>query len=1093
MSKAPKKTLKEVMLDTIIHTPEYMERLREIAADIKKASNGSSNESSTVSCFELELFSFINKELGLKYYPKKEVFVNTVRHVARGRIDSRIGSLIIEFKHYSKLKKETDRLTASDQLSGYLQGLHVQSKQDFLGVVTDGIVCQFIRMENGVLFEESFMELSNKHLARIIFAIISLDKIALTPRNLVKDFCEPLEESPALELVHILCDLLINSSTPRTEMLFTEWKELFRLAHDDKSKQKAIEERTEALSLVIGRKLSSHDNDEQYKVLFSLQTAYAIIIKLIAYKVISKIRLDNSQIDFNGLAKSNHKAIRLQMNSLEEGAIFRSMGIGNLLEGDFFSWYSTDQQWNSALGDSVKKVLQILAKYEDIAVFKEGNRVQDLFKDLFLTIMPDKVRHSLGEFYTPTWLADNLVSDSINMLGKGHASWSGLDPCAGSGTFVTVMIGKVLQETGHLTKQKKLNAVLERVKAIDLNPLAVLTTRINYFINISHLIDDDVSFEIPVYLGDASYVPEEVFVEKVVCLKYRIRTLKGELDVLIPKSAIRNNELFSKVMTEIETDIKNQDTKSIYGKLLKITEPKDRTTLVKENIQSLAESLVEFEKNDWNGIWARIITNFLTTANLGKFDLIVGNPPWIDWKNLPAGYRDRIKSLCVSRELFSGDGVTGGINLNVCALISNVSAQNWLKASGILAFLMPQSLIFQQSYEGFRNFRLDKNKHMYFQKVYDWTKSGHPFSPVQEKFLTYFLKKDFKEYSEGIEARFFKIKSGESLRNCHHIENFAEISGIFDQNTKLIGQCSSSNSTFTYAEDKTELDKFKLIAGVSKYIGREGIEFYPQEIYLLQVDDSIKHPKDKIYLKNYQNSKSKYKIPQQTKLIEKKFLHPLIKGTNIERFNIAKPEYIVPFPYELNQKIPLDCIALSKASPLLAKLFMDYKSVIESQTMYNDKIIGNDNAEFYALARVGIYSFAKHYVAFRDNSKWHAAVVTEMETEWGGVRRPQFQNHAVSICERDDGRFISLDEAHYVCAVLNAPLVNKYLLNSSDSRSFKIRPPVNVPLYNKDPIQIKLSKLSKKAHLNYDNEKIMEKIDLEIDELYLALLQKIKN
>ena len=44
--------------------------------------------------------------------------------------------------------------------------------------------------------------------------------------------------------------------------------------------------------------------------------------------------------------------------------------------------------------------------------------------------------------------------------------------------------------------KKKLKNVLSRVKGIDLNPLAVLTTRINYFINISPLIENDDVFEI---------------------------------------------------------------------------------------------------------------------------------------------------------------------------------------------------------------------------------------------------------------------------------------------------------------------------------------------------------------------------------------------------------------------------------------------------------------------------------------------------------------------------------------------------------------------------------------------------------------------
>ena len=86
--------------------------------------------------------------------------------------------------------------------------------------------------------------------------------------------------------------------------------------------------------------------------------------------------------------------------------------------------------------------------------------------------------------------------------------------------------------------------------------------------------------------------------------------------------------------------------------------------------------------------------------------------------------------------------------------------------------------------------------------------------------------------------------------------------------------------------------------------------------------------------------------------------------------------------------------------------------MLEAQTAYNSKIIGkkHDN-EFYALARVGEYSFAKHYVAFRDNTKWQAVVISDILTPWGEKKRPQFQNHAVSICQDSKGRFIGLDEA----------------------------------------------------------------------------------
>lgn len=66
-----------------------------------------------------------------------------------------------------------------------------------------------------------------------------------------------------------------------------------------------------------------------------------------------------------------------------------------------------------------------------------------------------------------------------------------------------------------------------------------------------------------------------------------------------------------------------------------------------------------------------------------KFDFIAGNPPWVDWKYLPEKYKETLKKICIDKHLFSGDNFTGGINLNICALITNVVANNWLKEEGI--------------------------------------------------------------------------------------------------------------------------------------------------------------------------------------------------------------------------------------------------------------------------------------------------------------------------------------------------------------------------------------------------------------------------
>ncbi len=1086
MSKKYRNKLKLKQIEYIINTDEYKAELKSVSADINNASKSAENEASIVSIFELELFSFIKDILGLKYYPEKEKAVNTERHISKGRIDSKIGALVIEFKHTSKLKSSKDKDKASSQLKDYLLGLDKKNKNDYFGVVTDGTQCKFIILESGVLNEGSFDIINVSHLDKIIRNIVLLEKVALTPENLVKDFCED-KDSLSKRLTICLYSTLKNKPTGRSLMLFNEWKELFRLAHDDKSKQKAIEERRLSLEKIVSNKIKG--NEDEYLALYALQTTYAIIVKIIAFKVISKIRFNKSLIDFNKLSVSDFDTLRIQMNSLEEGAIFRSLGIGNLLEGDFFAWYSTDLQWDSNIGVLIQEIFKVLTNYEDKAIFESGENVNDLFKDLFMRIIPDKVRHSLGEFYTPPWLADKLISESINGLDKKD-SWTAIDPCSGSGTFLTVLIKKVLEDTSGLSNKERLRQVLNRVKGIDLNPLAVLTARINYFINVSPLIDDTDNFEIPVYLGDSSYVPTITEIDNVPCVSYKIKTIKGYIHIDLPTSAVNDSLAFSQTMTSIESDIHNLDSSEITKKILNLVSAEQKKDEIIKKIDYLAEQFVELEKNDWNGIWARIVTNFLTTANLGKFDLIVGNPPWIDWRSLPEGYRERIKSICIERHLFSGDGMTGGINLNVCALISNVAAQNWLKDSGILAFLMPQSLIFQQTYEGFRDFYLENRKNLYLQKLIDWTQAGHPFKPVQHKFLTYFYSQKRVDYKKGIALTYYKKKPGNLLENYANVNDFNRVKQIFNIKDAIAGQPNENNTIFSYASDDIELGKFKQISGDSSYTGRQGIEFYPQELYLLKVDKDMPKYPDKVFVKNTQKKLSKYKIPQETFLLEKIYLQPLVKGVDIERFNLKKSDIIVPFPYDkVNTRSPISIKELSKKSKLLAEYFNKFKKLILQQTSYNDKIIGEkNNNEFYAIARTGDYTFAKYYVAFRDNTKWQSVVVSDIETPWGEFKRPQFQKHAVTICQDSTGSFITLQEAHFICAILNAPVAKSFILNSSDSRSFKIRPQLYIPKFDKlNKIHSSLSKLSIKAHENYNDKEKMNLIDNKLDDLVIKL------
>lgn len=1072
----------------IVKSNEYKNELEQMAERIRDASIKAPNEATIESRFDCELFAFfkINFEpLGFEYNPIKEKALNTKRHISKGHADTAISTLVIEFKQPSTLTNEKQKEKALRQIEDYLKAIQIEKDEEIIeGFVTDGLQGCFISYYKGTIVREDFLRLSSKDLDRIIQNIISLKLLAFNAENLVDSFCNPPKnDGIAFELVSVLFYLLKNKGSQKTKMLFTEWKELFNLSHDDISKQQAIIDRKQSLENLLD--YTFVDRDDEYLAMFALQTAYAIIVKMIAYKVISQIRFNKSLINFTDLLEYDSEPLRIQFENLENGDIFRQYGMTNLLEGDFFAWYCSAEQWNEELAKVIKEVSEVLCRYSGKAVLNNSQKSKDFFKKLYEAMVPAAVRHAMGEYYTRKWLAQNVVEEAIKLTNV--STWRGLDPCCGSGTFLNVMIDIILYQMKDRKREEILAAVLDRVKGIDLNPIAVLTARVNYFINISHLFDDNRPIDIPVYLGDSSYVPKTVEYDKVSCLDYVISTQKDPIEITVPRSMVSDISRFAQQMIKVETQVKNQNSKEVKQLFEALVRKKDLTPKIDKKIEKLSNSLVDLEKKHWDGIWARLIGNYLSTAVLGEFDIVVGNPPWVDWKSLPSGYRERIKTLCISRKLFSGDRLTGGINLNICALISNVVAENWLSKKGVLAFLMPEPLVFQQSYEGFRNFYMSDNQRMYFCKFTNWSRAGHPFKPVTQKFLTFYMRREQMDYTKGVETAWYVKKKGKNIDGLEELN----IGEYFDIEHKLLAVCTENKNFFSSIESKEILDSFRSIGGISAYIGREGIEFYPQELMVFKLAN-LPGSKTCTCLKNIQNKKSKYKLPERNILLETKYLHPMIKERDIIPFHAQTDNYIVPFPYEKKSpRVPIEMKRLSVLAPKLAKYYNDNKSLILNQTEYNERIIGQNNADFYALARVGEYSYAKNYVVFRDNTKWAAAVVGEIDTLWGGKKRPLFQNHAVSICEDVNGNYITLDEAHYICGIMNSSVVYDYMMQSSDSRSFPIRPRIKIPKFDKtNKKHMRIAEMSKKAHRLFEDQIAVDKIKNQLSEYYLQILSE---
>ncbi len=237
----------------------YRKALDDLASNIREYSNIPSNESTIVTNFILKLFDAIKSIFGITIEPQTEV---PTRYISRGRIDSKIGAVVFEFKDKDELSSEKKKAAAIKQIKEYLESLsHEHPGSKYLGIVTNGVICSVLEYNNGAYNESPFSGLSKEHLDVIIRSIIQSQSAALTSDNLVRDFCSNDENSISTKLAIALFESYKSEGCERSEMLFSEWKQLFNLAHDDISKQSAIEERKKSLETVFSRKFLVQDEE----------------------------------------------------------------------------------------------------------------------------------------------------------------------------------------------------------------------------------------------------------------------------------------------------------------------------------------------------------------------------------------------------------------------------------------------------------------------------------------------------------------------------------------------------------------------------------------------------------------------------------------------------------------------------------------------------------------------------------------------------------------------------------------------------------------------------------------------------------------
>ncbi|MBQ2620377.1 MAG: N-6 DNA methylase [Thermoguttaceae bacterium] len=108
----------------------------------------------------------------------------------------------------------------------------------------------------------------------------------------------------------------------------------------------------------------------------------------------------------------------------------------------------------------------------------------DLFRETYNRIFPRTVRHALGEYYTPPWLADRIL-DSVNYCQNGFESM--LDPCCGSGIFLLQGLKRILRRASQQGVPVTAPLIVQNLTGRDVNPISVFACKANLRINVYRL------------------------------------------------------------------------------------------------------------------------------------------------------------------------------------------------------------------------------------------------------------------------------------------------------------------------------------------------------------------------------------------------------------------------------------------------------------------------------------------------------------------------------------------------------------------------------------------------------------------------------
>lgn len=875
-----------------------------------------------------------------------------------GRADAVYNRFVVEFEPPGSLRPSLMHSATKHALTQVKQYLRGVSDRDGLalerlaGCAFDGTWIVYVSWERGAWQETRPRSVDVDALRALIDALASLATgRGLTADNLDQDFGRQSE--CARRLVPALHQAVTNAS-PRTAAMFAQWRHDLAVASGPFSTADVDEwqDLCTELSLPADASSASH-------VLFALQTYFSLVSKLVALiilegatgqELVAELRVSTDVFGAFG--------------RMEDGAITRATGAVNVLEPGIFSWYVDSN--HDALPPALEFAAALAAEYSAEIVEVTPLAVRDVLKDLYQRMLPRSIRHRLGEYYTPDWVAERLVELTFALPSPLPLTRNTrvVDPACGSGTFLIEIINRQLSLAPSDDPTTTLELILQNVVGFDVSPLAVQAAKVNYVLALAPVLKSALRpVIIPVFLADSVSPPRrgdmfegDVFVFESSEGVWRVPSVIVERGHLPAVGAVLSRALVGRLpRPEVEAQLQAL-----------LTDLSERGDVI-EILGDVYDKLMTLHELDRNGMWWQILSNAFAPILQGSFDVVIGNPPWVSWETLPEEYRRANDGQWLDYGLrpdapLDRRQASRHVLLDLSMLFVARSMDRLLVPGGRLGFVIT-STVFKSELagRGFRRFKLPQGRYR-LSHLEDLSRMSIFDHATNQTTLMVATKDDAESFPVSV------VEWGSGVARSRAIPTSLELNAVLGMTSRTVlsGEPVSPGDAASplLVLPRPALELTRGIRRPSYYAQhvRNGIHTRGANgIFFVEV---LEMQNDTFRVRNIPGFGRNSSIPVVEGWVESQAVCPLLRGEDVRRGQ-ADPEFGLLFFHDADHlSHSMSPEEVATRLPLTFSFISHFAHVLRSRHSFrNFDPSGNDWLGLYSVTRAAL---AAHKVVFRE-------------------------------------------------------------------------------------------------------------------------------